>query len=276
MGGASGLVAAPCIGPILAGILGVAASSGSTTWGGLLLFAYSLGLGTLFLVLGTYSDLIHHLPRSGHWLNGIKSLLAIALLVVAIRFLEPWFPLFGVHPLAAFGIAISSLFLLIRSYSRSWRLLRGVAALGCAFVISSQWLFWETSGVRNNSAQEAQTYFPHWFDSLEEAKQESLRSKKPILIDFFAEWCAACKKIEAITFADPDVKRELSMYWVLVRIDLTNSEPDKELIQQTFIVQGLPTILFMPPGTSTPSETRITEFIEPKRLLSTLRMIRKA
>jgi thiol:disulfide interchange protein DsbD len=274
MGGASGLVAAPCIGPILAGILGIAASSGSATWGGLLLFAYSIGLGTPFLVLGTFSDVIHHLPRSGQWLNGIKSLLAIALLVVAIRFIQPWFPLFSVPPLAAFGVGISCLFLLWRSYSRNWPLFRGIAALGFALAISSQLLYWETMEAKNDANQQGLTSILHWFDSLEEAKQESRISKKPILIDFFAEWCTACKEIDAITFADPDVKQELKEYWVLVRIDLTNSDPDKELIQQTFTVQGLPTILFIPAANSTPSETRIAEFIEPNKLLSILRVLR--
>ena len=276
MGGASGLVAAPCIGPILAGILGVAASSGSTAWGGLLLFTYSLGLGTLFLILGTFSDLIHHIPRSGHWLNGIKSLLAIALLVVAIRFLQPWLPVFGASSLAALGIGISCLFFLLWSYSRNWLLLRGIAALGCALVISFQPLDWETSESKIIADQRAHPPLLHWFDSLEKAKQEALISNKPILIDFFAEWCTACKEIDTISFADSDVKQELNRYWVLVRIDLTNSDPEKELIQQTFTVYGLPTILFIPPGTSTLSETRITEFIEPKGLLSTLRAIRGA
>ncbi len=276
MGGASGLVAAPCIGPILAGILSIAASSGSTTWGGLLLFAYSLGLGTLFLILGTFSDIIHHLPRSGQWLNGIKSLLAIALLVVAIRFIQPWIPFFSAPPLVALGVGISCLFLLLQSYSRNWRLFRGVGALGCALVISSQLLYWETSSAKNDANQQAKTSLLYWFDSLEEAKQAASISKKPILIDFFADWCAACKEIDSITFADPEVKQELNKYWVLVRIDLTNPDPDKELIQQTFTVQGLPTILFMPPASSTESQTRITEFIEPKKFISTLRTLRGA
>jgi thiol:disulfide interchange protein DsbD len=276
MGGASGLVAAPCIGPILAGILSVAASSGSTTWGGLLLFAYSLGLGTLFLILGTFSDTIHRLPRSGQWLNGIKSILAIVLLIFAIRFIQPWFPLFSTPPLAALGAGIFCLFLILQSYLRNWRLFRGLGALGCALAINSQLLYWETSSAKNDTNQQVQTSLPYWFDSLEEAKQEASISKKPILIDFFAEWCTACKEIDSITFADPDVKQELNNYWILVRIDLTNPDADKELIQQTFTVHGLPTILFIPPASSTESETRITEFIEPKKLLSFLRTLRGA
>lgn len=274
MGGVSGLVAAPCIGPILAGILALAASSENARWGGTLLFTYSLGLGTPFLILGTFSGLLSRLPRSGSWLNGIKSLLGIALFVVSLRFVYPWLPPMSIPSRAAFVLLPLFVGLLAFSYQRALPMVRAIAALGCAVIVAPQTL---SAGIPKGTALPAQvsgSSAPVWFHSLEEAKEQSLNTGKPILVDFFAEWCSACKQLDAITFEDEAIKQELVNHWVATRIDLTNPSPGGDELQKAFAIQGLPTILFLSASEGTPNETRIVEFVEPARLLDTLRRLR--
>ncbi|NDC37271.1 MAG: hypothetical protein EBZ48_04380, partial [Proteobacteria bacterium] len=92
MGAASGFVAAPCAGPILVGILALATQSDSTLWSALLLFTYAIGFGTLFILLGTFSNLTKKLPRPGAWMNAIKFITAAALVAVALSLLRPFIP----------------------------------------------------------------------------------------------------------------------------------------------------------------------------------------
>lgn len=269
MGGASGLVAAPCIGPILASILGVAASTGSGVWGGALLFSYSLGLGTIFLLLGTFSHLINRLPRSGQWLNLVKSVLGVSLLVLALLFVRRWLPFSSLHWSTAVVVAASCLIglTLITTYRRKNHFLRLISAFGCAVVIAF--------GISAQPRTDGTPAPPlNWSASLKEALDQGIRSDKPVFVDFFAEWCGACKQIDSVTLPDPAVREELANHWVIARIEMTNQTDEGQALQQQYGIQGLPTILFFAPGSTAPHPVRVTEFIDADGLMTTLRKIR--
>lgn len=101
MGLVAGLIAAPCVGPIVAGILVYVAQQGSLWLGGLLLFDFAMGLGVLFVVLGTFSGLIHSLPKSGAWMDGVKAVFAMIFFGIALYYLQ-----FAVEPLTALADGI--------------------------------------------------------------------------------------------------------------------------------------------------------------------------
>ena len=95
MGLAAGVIAAPCIGPVVAGILVYVADQGDLLLGWSLLTAFAMGLGVLFLVLGTFSSLIHRLPRAGGWMEGVKALFGAIFLGLALYYLRLAVPLLG-------------------------------------------------------------------------------------------------------------------------------------------------------------------------------------
>lgn len=268
MGGASGLVAAPCIGPVLATILGIAASSGSEFWGGALLFAYSLGLGTIFLVLGTFSHLTQRLPRSGQWLTVVKSILAVSLLVIALLFVRRWLPDSAIPQWLACMLGGTLLIPLVRSHGPQRKALRLTSALGCALLL--------TYGISSPQLAPSGNSSPplDWISSLEDGQRKALDTKKPIFVDFFAEWCAACKQIDTITLSDPTIHEELRNHWITVRIDMTDQTAEADALQRQFGVQGLPTLLFFSPGGKGVHPSRVTEFIDAPRLLSILQTLR--
>lgn len=87
IGGASGLVAGPCTAPVLAALLTFVASTGNVFYGGLLLFVFAFGLSTLLIVIGTFSGIMANMPKSGNWMNGVKILMALIMLVAGEYFL---------------------------------------------------------------------------------------------------------------------------------------------------------------------------------------------
>ena len=272
MGGASGLVAAPCIGPVLAMILGIAASSGSTLWGAILLFAYSLGIGSLFLVLAIFSPLVSRLPRSGSWLTFIKVALAIGLLTVAFLFVRPWIAYPAPSPLVALSIILGSSLLIRKSYREHRRTLRFIASGMLALIISN----FLSLPPQEKSQKHEQEALPSlvWLYSLSEGITEARDTGKPLLVDFFADWCAACKKIDDATLSDPEIRRELANYWVITKIDFTEETAESLEVQRKFQIQGLPTILFFAPNKTEPHSSRVLEFVPPSQFLQILRAVR--
>jgi thiol:disulfide interchange protein DsbD len=87
VGAASGLVASPCTSPVLFGLLTYVATSRSVVYGGSLLFAFSMGMGTLLVAVGTFSGLAGALPKPGPWMVGVKKVLGLLMLVLAEYYL---------------------------------------------------------------------------------------------------------------------------------------------------------------------------------------------
>lgn len=263
MGTVSGLVAAPCVGPVLVLILGVAATSGQTLWGALLLFVYSLGFGSIFLLLGAFPQLLNKLPRSGNWLIAVKIIIAAALLT-ALLFIAERFTLGQISPAllsrdqliicGAFG-ALLSTYLLLKTSAKSLRL---CIALSLALFISPFAFF---HPLPTNHALV-------WRTSIEEVLALIPTAKRShhavAMIDFSADWCAACKELEAKTFQDPAVITELQKL-LLARIDFT--EPD-EVLSERYNIQGLPAVLFLDAEGKEIPNSRVSGFMGPEEFLA--------
>ena len=266
MGAVSGVVAAPCIGPALVAILGVAAKSGNAYWGALLLFIYSLGLGTLFIALGTFSGLARSLPRAGNWMYGVKFLMAVALMMVAIliseRYLRSSFLIIDERtnvPLLII-MALVAVALSLVAFRRNHSLLKFAAS--CLAAIS----IYELVLPQAHST---------WISDFDLVLQESKSQAKPAMVDLYADWCTACKEFDLKTFPDPLVKAELENF-VLGRIDFTDiSTPQALHLTEKYSVPGLPCILFLKAGSDGEEipNTRITGFVEAKEFSEHLRKV---
>ncbi len=277
MGLIAGIIAAPCTGPILAGILAYVATTGSITLGISLLLVYSLGLGTLFLVIGTYSGMIQRLPKSGGWMEGVKSVFAVVLFVCALYFLKNAFPILILNHVRDWAIFLISLVLLvsgilngafhlsIHAKEKSARLRKLSGIFAC--VVACYLPLGTYTPVGKGQVQ--------WITNLEEGLALAQEQKKPVMIDFWAEWCTVCKEIDHETFHDEGVANELNRRFVAIQIDLTrdNTKEAQAMIQQ-FKINGLPLIVFYDSQGRIQENLRINEFVPPAEFLPLLQGIR--
>jgi len=264
----SGLVAAPCTGPVLTGILLWIGKTRSAGLGALVLFMFSLGLGVPFWLVGTFAV---RLPRGGRWMLWTKSIFGIVLCVLALYFLKNTLrPLAGLAgaggslPVLALVLLLGGLLLgavhLSFDQGRLAGIRKGVgifaAVLGAFFSVA--WL-------------EAPRGQLRWEHSEIVARQRALTEAKPLLIDFTAEWCGACKELARHTFANPDVMKEASRF-VAVKVDATSDEDTAvDQIKGKYGVVGLPTVIVL--GSDGRERARFTEFVPPEQFLNKLRAV---
>jgi thioredoxin:protein disulfide reductase len=273
MGLASGFVAAPCIGPALVVILGLAAKSPSVSWGALLLLSYSFGLGLIFIFLGTFSQAFKILPKSGNWLNFSKFIIASALIMIVIflnqKLLSSILLATQVTDIPIFLLLIENLAIYMAWYSYRHEniVIRIAASILLAFAVF-QFVFPNSHATKNATTSE-QTTHNSWHTNLEEAIALGKTNSKIVMVDLFADWCVGCKELDSNTFPNPDVQKILSSL-VTARIDFTDvSAPTPAAITAKYSIAGLPCILFLKPdgsGEEIPN-SRITGYLPPKDFL---------
>lgn len=262
MGSVSGIVAGPCVGPILAIILGFAAQTKDVVWGGALLFFYSLGLGVPFLVLGTFSGLISKLPKAGSWLSCIKFVTAAALLVVALRLAWPFIPKSSEISLTLalpyFSIVLALCLaggFLAYKLDYSWLKLLSAGLIACAF---SPAISFEQPAIKLV-----------WEANLDQGLATAKAQQKFVMLDIAAEWCAACKELDHKTFSNTEVATRLSQL-ELIRLDFTVMEDEQNKVAERLGIQGLPSVLFFNRNGEEIQDSRVTGFMEPKEFLAHL------
>lgn len=262
IGAMSGIVAAPCVGPVLVGLLSIAAASQNPAWGATLLFFYSLGLGTLFLVLGTFSGLLASLPRSGRWLGAVKVVLATGILYTALVFARPLVSPF-VQGDTTLATIVCTLFTLAAWGIGARRQSARVIACGSFFAAAALYLPFGLPGSdpdRPFAAAAASS--TQWSSSFDQGLQLARERNFLIVVDLWAEWCAACHELERQTFSHPEVKKQLTRF-IPVRVDFTDDSDDSDRISERFKVIGLPTVLFLTPEGAEIPNSRITGFVPP-------------
>ena len=268
MGTVSGVIAAPCIGPVLVVLLGFAAASQSPVWGGTLLFVYSLGLGVLFILLGTFSGLISKIPRSGGWLVWVKFIMASAILMVAVYLaasfrepfglgLEPATRLYILLALSAAAIALAAV-----AMKTETKILKFASAVLLAFALYEAIVpAVPQAGISGSSAPQVKS--AAWLTSLDAAISQAKKRNSIAMLDLFAEWCGACKELDTKTFPNSQVQ-ELLKNVVAARIDFTTESEESSKIQEQFTVIGLPCILFLSADGKEMPNSRITGFMPPE------------
>lgn len=246
----AGIVASPCVGPVLVTILAYVATHQNKVLGFFLLFTYALGLGLIFLALGLSNQLIRLLPRSGVWMNAVKFLLGSLMLSAFYYYLELLVPdrVFDV----ALGIGlviVASVFGAFKPAKNSSEGLRkgsmiATLLIGIGFLNVGVFNLRPLLEQRHISEEGVPAKLKlNWQPYSEELLQKAVQDKKPVIVDFWAEWCAACHELEQFTFTDAQV-RELSTSFVLLKFDATKDSDEMRYLKGKYKIQGLPTVIF--------------------------------
>ncbi len=268
MGTVAGLIAAPCTGPALGAVLSYVATTGNVFLGFWLMLTYAIGMGLLFILLGTFSGLISSLPRSGGWMYVLENIFGVVIIALALYFLKevvaplravldnsaPVFIAGGV--LLLLGVLLGKFTQRFRDLARAAQVRKSVGILAAVFGLfvivgsfttveeSLDWTYDETQG-------------------LEEARA----SNKPAMIDFYATWCGACVELDKFTFSDPRVKSGLEEF-VKIKLDFSRGSEQVEQLKKKYGIVGLPVVLFL--DSEGKPLKRLEKFVGPEAFLEIL------
>ena len=271
MGLTLGVVAAPCIGPFLIGLLTYVASTGNPYLGFMLFFTLSLGLGIPLATLAFFSGKLDRLPRSGEWMIWVRKLLGWVLVAMAAYFIKPLFSshLAGIILLSAVILAAGVHLGFIErttGTSRVFGLMKKGVGIG-AFALAAYMvtpLLTTGPGVA-------------WQPYSEQVLENAAMMGKPVIIDFYADWCAPCLELEQITFHDSEVVKQAEANFVMIKIDLTRKgDPINEHLLRLYDVRGVPTVVFLDRNGREHPELRLVRYMPPAEFLERMVEITKS
>lgn len=280
MGALSALVVGPCVAPALMGALIYIGRTGDAVLGGGALFSMALGMGVPLMVWGTSAGKL--LPKAGPWMNAVKAVFGVGLLGLAIWMLERILPasvimlLWGALAIAC-AVYLGALTRLADGVS-GWRKLW--QALGVMLLVVGVLQFiGAASGARHwsqplsglaageaGSPVEAPAFTK--IDSVSELEQALATASGPVFLDFYADWCVDCRRMEVRTFSDPAVARQLAGF-TLLKADVTgNTDEHRELLQHFGLI-GPPAYLFFNGSEELP-QYRMFGFVSPEQFVELL------
>jgi thiol:disulfide interchange protein DsbD len=277
VGGVSAVIAAPCVGPVLIALLSWIVQSGNVILGFWLTFVFSLGMSIIFILAGTFSGAIASLPRGGGWMSVVKYFFSALLIAGGIFFLGNILPswldlmLWGAYLV---GLAVAAgLFRPQREGEVGPVLVRTAIVLLflTGAVIFTRGLagrfFPAAAPAAAPAAESAATKLP-WLGDLAAGREAARSGDKRLLVDAWAEWCAACRELDEKTFSRPEVREALAGF-VLVKLDFTRRSEANDKLKRELGIIGMPTvILFDPQGKEI---RRFSGFIEAREFLDVLR-----
>ncbi|MCK2097023.1 protein-disulfide reductase DsbD [Thauera aromatica] len=254
MGVLSALIVGPCVAAPLAGALLYIARTGDAVLGGWALFAMGLGMGAPLLAVGVASRSL--LPKVGPWMEGVKQTFGVLLLAVALWMLTPVLPALAAMLGWAALLLFSGIFLHaldpLPAHARGWmRLGKGVgvalAIAGAAVLVGA------LAGSRDPlqplavlRAQAGGAVTQPQFEkvrSIAELDARLAATDRPVMLDFYADWCVSCKEMERFTFTDPRVAERMGRM-LLLKADVTANDDEHKALLKRFGLFGPPGILF--------------------------------
>lgn len=235
MGLSMGIVAAPCVGPIVVGLLVFVGTQGDPRIGPALFTALGFGLALPYAILAVVAGSLRILPRSGDWLVWVEHLFGGILLILAWYFVSPLVakevrtPIYALM-VGGVGLALGFLDPAGNTSARFRLVKRGI---GLSLLGLAAWLVVPTA--RTSLA---------WTSFSEDALALARATGRPVVIDFVADWCIPCHEMEVTTFADPRVL-ELGRSFALLRVDLTIEDEHTKKLTDQFGVRGVPTVIVL-------------------------------
>jgi thiol:disulfide interchange protein DsbD len=235
MGLTMGIVAAPCIGPFVIGLVTYVAAKGDPYYGFLLFFVLAIGLGFPYLFLAVFSGKIKNLPRAGEWMDAVKHIFGFILIGMAIYFLLPLLPdsLSG-YVLPAYMAFVALWLLFIERLANNVKGFR-IFKIAFSVVILAISVYAFIPEERNSV---------DWKPYAEGVIPEQIDASG-VIIDFYADWCIPCKELDVYTFSDPKVIEESKNFYTF-KADMTKSLSDEvEALRNKYNILGVPTVLIL-------------------------------
>src|SRR4051812_8624915 len=255
MGAISAVIVGPCVAAPLAGALLYVSQSHDVVLGGFALFMMGIGMGLPLLLIGASAGAF--LPRAGAWMQSVKNFFGILLLAGAIWMVSPLISVTVQMLCWSVLLILSGIYLhasdpLPAGASSSRKLWKGVGViallLGIAFLIGGlsggRDILQPLSGLQTRAREKAQeqlAFIP--VGSIAEVERAVARPGKNVMLDFYADWCVACKEMERLTFQHASVKKRLDNM-LLLRADVTDSTAQNEALLKRFGLYGPPGVIF--------------------------------
>jgi len=233
MGLTMGIVAAPCIGPFVLGLVTYVAAKGDPFYGFLMFFVLALGLGFPYLLLAIFSGKIKSLPRAGIWMEGVKHIFGLLLIGMAFYFLDPILPksIQG-YTLPIFGIIAALILLFFDKTANDAKGFRTFKTVFSVLVLA----------ISVYALIPSEKLEPEWKQFTIHNYQASLNNNEKMVIDFYADWCIPCKELDALTFSDKRIIDQFENFTVY-KVDMTKNNETNEQLRKKFNVVGMPTVL---------------------------------
>ena len=292
MGGVSALIVSPCVAAPLAGALLYISQTRDVLLGGSALFSLAAGMSVPLLLLGASAGAL--LPRAGAWMESVKRFFGLLLLAVAWWMLSPVVP--APLAVAGWGVLLIGAAVFLHAFDRLPEIagadLRLVKGLGLALAVAGATQIVGAAAGAQDALKPLQPFVVgispaaaatlpgnaiaathdgvsfRRVSTVEELDAAVRGAGRPVMLDFYADWCVSCKEMERFTFTDPAVQARLGKA-LLLQADVTrNSESDRALLKR-FQLFGPPGIVFFDAG-GRELETRVIGFQNAQRFLQSL------
>ncbi len=257
MGMVTGLVASPCVGPIVVVLLTQVAQVGSIAYGFLILFTFAVGLGLLFLVIGTFAGALSAMPQAGGWMDTVKHVFGVILIAMGIYYVrallgpELTWIVSGVFVLLV-GTFLGAFRPIPEDPAKSILFRKG---FGMVFLLAGSFVmimglarYTKVPMIGGGGGGPAAVGAPqhaglNWVMDDESGFSQAKSQGKPIVMDFYADWCTACRELDEKTWVAPDV-RSAGERFVAIKMDMTAKNARNQSKQTQYKVPGLPTVIF--------------------------------
>jgi len=270
MGFLSALIVGPCVAPPLAGALVYIGQTGDAVLGGLALFVLSIGMGMPLLLIGLGAG--KFMPKPGGWMDSVSKVFGIVMLAIAIWMLD------RVLDASIVMFLWSLLFLGAAIYLNIYKHILAQLLTVVIFLYGVSLFFGTISGATNplkpfdkftsgvsSSIQKEALKFTY-VKNIKELDLAIANSSKPVMLDFYADWCVACKELEEITFKDTEVINKLQGF-TLLKADVTANNDDDKALQEKYGIVGPPGLVFWDTNNKEVKASKIVGYKNPKDFL---------
>ncbi len=270
MGFLSALIVGPCVAPPLAGALVYIGQTGDAVLGGLALFVLSMGMGMPLLLIGLGAG--KFMPKPGGWMDSVSKVFGIIMLAIAVWMLD------RVLDASIVMFLWSALFIGAAIYLNVYKHIIAQTITVIIFLCGVSLFFGTISGATNplkpfekfthasGIAAQSQGVNFTYIKNIKELDLAIAASSKPVMLDFYADWCVSCKELEQITFKDADVIKKLQGF-TLLKADVTLNNDDDKALQKKYGIVGPPGLIFWDVNNKEVKASKIVGYKNPKDFL---------